>query len=602
MTATNTCQTANTATSAGITINALTVFSYYLDNDGDGYGNPSTGISDCTNPAGYVMDNSDCLDSNGDVYPDGAEICNGIDDNCDGNDDEGVELTTYYLDNDGDGFGGSTGSIQSCEIPSGYIQIGGDCNDNNVNVRPTAQELCSTNFDDDCDGLINEICFPGNDNPGFAGNCPLSASSNFCNNITGTLQAATATINFGSGSLSNNPDVWYYFTANGPGLTIKCNSLVNNVGLELRSSSGELLKFMDANNAVGDEYMNFADLSLGNQYYLRVMNMQVSVQGGAFSLCAKRVMPSNSAFNYTNVYVYNTGCVNVVPTNLGSLTSSEIILTPIGGTTEYSASGPVAPLGSFVAADGSAIAFNTVYSGKVIKSMAYPLGNGTTELLSFTTDVTNTLSVLPLIDIDLSSNYVCPRLWTVGSMMRADRWICGAVKYQWRFEQYLNGQPYLVNGNPVVIEQYGPNGSRDIYTLASYGFVPGSEWSVKIRPVFPNNAHGDYGPDAQCMKFKGSLAASPLVEQDGDFFELESKIQLYPNPSNTGIINIFNEQWMDTDVAMIIMDAAGKIVMERSYSEITSIQETVGDLSNGMYLIQLKWGNQSEQLHWMLQR
>jgi hypothetical protein len=603
MLANNQCQTAAMASSSSIAITALTVYNYYQDNDGDGYGDPSTGVSDCTTPLGYVMDNTDCLDNNGDVYPDGFEICNGIDDNCNGDNDEDVELATYYLDNDGDGFGGATGSIQSCDIPAGYIQTGGDCNDNNANIRPTAQELCSTNYDDDCDGLINEICFPGNDNPGFASNCPLSTSPTFCNSFTGTLQAATASMTFGSGSLSNNPDVWYYFTANGVGLTIKCNSLVNNLGLELRSSSGELLKQMDANNSVGDEYMNFANLTIGNQYYLRVMNMEVSVPGGLFSLCAKRLVPSNSAFNYTNVYVYNTGCTNVIPTNLSTLTSSEIILTPVGGTTEYSAPGPVATLGSFVANDGSNIVYNTVYTGKIIKTMAYPLGNGTTELLSFTTDVTNTLNVLPLIDIDLGANYVCPRLWSVGSMLRADRWICGAVKYQWRFEQYLNGQPYLVNGNPVIIEQYGPNGSRDIYTLAGYGFIPGSEWRVKIRPVFANNVHGDYGTDEQCLKFKGALAAAPLIdENEDDVDSYESKIVLYPNPSKNGELNLMNEQWLDATVTMHIFDATGKIVLEREYTDSAWIQENAIELANGMYLIQLSWGNESEQLHWMLQR
>jgi hypothetical protein len=541
-------------------------------------------------------------DFNGDVYPDGAEICNGLDDNCDGDNDEGVELTTYYLDNDGDGFGGSTGSIQSCEIPSGYIQIGGDCNDNNVNVRPTAQELCSTNFDDDCDGLINEICYPGNDNPTFASNCPLSASPTVCNTITGSLQAATATETFGSGSLSSNPDVWYYFTANGPGMTIRCTPNSNDIGLELRTSSGELLKFMNATSNPTDEYMNYDDLNTGNQYYLRVMNMNVAQAGSTFTLCAKRVSASSSAFNYTNVFVYNTGCTNVVPTNLSTFVSTTIMLTPVGGGETYSASGPTAPLGSFLSNDGDGVNYNTVYTGQVIKNVSYPLGDGTTEILSFTTNVTNTLSVLPCVDVDLGGNYICPRLWTVGSMMRADRWICGAVKYQWRFEQYLNGQPYLVNGNPVIIEEYGANGSRDIYTLAAYGFLAGSEWRVKVRPVFPNDVHGDYGTDEQCLKFKGSFAAAPTVEQEGEFWEMQSRTQVFPNPSNSGDINIFNEQWLDNDISLLIMDASGKIVFKQDYIETTTIQENLNHLSNGMYLIQLKWGSQSEQLHWMLQQ
>jgi hypothetical protein len=64
---------------------------YYQDADGDGYGNPanSTTVCSSTPPAGYVADSSDCNDTNPAVHPGATELCNGIDDNCDGNVDEG---------------------------------------------------------------------------------------------------------------------------------------------------------------------------------------------------------------------------------------------------------------------------------------------------------------------------------------------------------------------------------------------------------------------------------------------------------------------------------------------------------------------------------
>jgi hypothetical protein len=189
-------------------------------------------------------------------------------------------------------------------------------------------------------------------------------------------------------------------------------------------------------------------------------------------------------------------------------------------------------------------------------------------------------------------------------MLRSDRWICGAVKYQWRFEQYLNGQPYLVNGNPVIIEQYGPNGSRDIFTLPAYGFLPGTEWRVKIRPVFPNDVHGDYGPDEQCIRFKGSFAAVPIIDEDGDVHvdTDQLKVQMYPNPSNSGLVTIYHENWLDTEVEVLIFDGTGRKVFENRYQEVSMIQEDLSHLSNGVYTIQLNWGSQSEQKHWMLQR
>lgn len=63
---------------------------YYLDADGDGYGDPSSSTSASSCLSGYVTDNTDCNDGSASVHPGATETSNGVDDNCNGTVDEGV--------------------------------------------------------------------------------------------------------------------------------------------------------------------------------------------------------------------------------------------------------------------------------------------------------------------------------------------------------------------------------------------------------------------------------------------------------------------------------------------------------------------------------
>ncbi|MEY3210290.1 MAG: hypothetical protein RIT28_771, partial [Pseudomonadota bacterium] len=127
----------------------------YVDSDGDGFGDLNNPV-DCS--ASTITDSSDCDDSDAWVYPGASERCNTLDDDCDGDIDEEVsETDVHYLDNDGDGYGDSDEQYVGCNPPSGYVMVGGDCDDDSPDVSPGAAELCATTgIDDDCDGAVEE--------------------------------------------------------------------------------------------------------------------------------------------------------------------------------------------------------------------------------------------------------------------------------------------------------------------------------------------------------------------------------------------------------------------------------------------------------------
>ena len=63
---------------------------WYVDADGDGYGDASSTDVSCTAATGYLSDATDCDDSDADVNPAASEDCNGADDDCDGDIDEDI--------------------------------------------------------------------------------------------------------------------------------------------------------------------------------------------------------------------------------------------------------------------------------------------------------------------------------------------------------------------------------------------------------------------------------------------------------------------------------------------------------------------------------
>jgi hypothetical protein len=127
--------------------------SWYLDQDGDGFGDPSTAVEACSAPPERIADGTDCDDGDSGIHPGARDVCNGVDDDCNGLDDDLV----WYADSDGDGYGDPSVLIYSCEQPSDYVADDQDCDDSAPDVNPEGVEICDDDdVDEDCDGLVDD--------------------------------------------------------------------------------------------------------------------------------------------------------------------------------------------------------------------------------------------------------------------------------------------------------------------------------------------------------------------------------------------------------------------------------------------------------------
>lgn len=153
----------------------LSPTNWYPDADGDGYGDWSEGVvpeESCEDPGdGSVNNADDCNDGSRYINPDATEVCDSIDNNCNGTINEPSAATPiWWADVDGDRFGDSSVQTVSCQFPDGNWVIGTvmvdggemstaeDCDDTDPAVNPGAEEMCSNGVDDDCDTEIDETC------------------------------------------------------------------------------------------------------------------------------------------------------------------------------------------------------------------------------------------------------------------------------------------------------------------------------------------------------------------------------------------------------------------------------------------------------------
>lgn len=162
----------------------------FVDLDADGA--PSDA---CCNPgedAATPLCGSDCDDTLAGVNPTNPEVCDGIDNNCDGAIDDVESPAPWFLDADGDGHGDATDMMLSCTPPPGRVLVSDDCDDADGTAYPLAVEECD-GVDDDCDGTVDDDILSGIGAActvaGAMGACARGAMA--CRGVSGLICEAT---------------------------------------------------------------------------------------------------------------------------------------------------------------------------------------------------------------------------------------------------------------------------------------------------------------------------------------------------------------------------------------------------------------------------
>lgn len=176
---------------------------WYRDVDGDGFGAGTIITTGCDADPALVGNNDDCDDSSVDVSPLGLEVCNGgVDDDCDGaaddDDPEGpFDPPTWYIDDDGDGFGVFYTQLRQCAQPDGYADNRDDCNDRDENRG--AGGPWYRDADRDGFGDPSDLCGTG------------------CQLVAGCVQDNT---DCDDDDYANNPDATWYDDLDGDGVGV----------------------------------------------------------------------------------------------------------------------------------------------------------------------------------------------------------------------------------------------------------------------------------------------------------------------------------------------------------------------------------------------
>jgi len=593
----------------------LTFVNYYNDVDGDGFG-AGTANNACESPgATYVTNNTDCNDNNVALYNGTAEVCNNLDDDCNGAIDNGLSFVNYYNDTDGDGYGSGT-ATNACQSPGAtYVTNNTDCLPTNAGAYPGALEICGNAIDEDCNDY-DLTC-------GGAG--PENAVAVLSIGQFGTGVQANTTVNFGTAvSTSQSPgsglDKWYQFTAvtNAVRIGYKGSTSVDDDNRLMLFNGGQPMNStwvplttednvhpgaLGASTDGGNETILYDDLVVGNQYFVCVQNTNTTA--GTGSMTVSWLYGSKGDIGpYTNyTYTYNNTCQNFKAQfrpNGKFYTVKRWASAAVTGVPDWTYTIPT--MNSTVCQLGKILSPNltsTPQQKYVTVDVLYQLPNayGTIVEVNATGTIISTIGLNGEGALLVRSSDACPIYKSTTGTIATNRSVCGTSYYNWRFDLV-----YPTTGLPISIN--GAMGASRIMPMANVsGIANGQRYDVQIKPVHIDNLNQTGYSGISCVRTLG--AAGMVAEETFTTTEgAQGHWTIYPNPNRGEGVALMLDG-MDGKVELELMDATGRLLEKTTWNVEDSTQREwsfTTPLNSGLYEIRIQQGMMRETLRMVVVR
>ena len=531
-----------------VTVTIPVASTYYADSDADGFGDASISQLACTQPTGYVLDNTDCNDAVASTYPGAPELCNNVDDNCSGFVDEGCPST-----------------------------IAGEEPFNSLSAPSAMYSYCNSFY-----GTL-------------AGAFPSTLAQSTC--VTGedrwynfTTLSTGVTIFIGSNA---NDIVIELQDANGNVIDIE-NTVVG-IGTEVLTKTGLTV---GAVYRVGVRNYN-SNAQAGGQFSGCIRHLRA---GGADSGTSATWPSTIGMCNlFKAAYCGGTGVqYRFTWTGLTGIAAGQVYTRT--QTSDYLTITSVTPM----------LPAGCMYNVLVTTIYTIANGAGTNEVFEMpaATPTAITISANPLTSLRTSDRCSAGPRYR-GSVVASLPWVCGVTNWRWRFtevnplnlqtvglpiEQNRGAASNYITLTSVTALQYGKTyavQTSPIYTYTGTNY----QWG----PVTYMCIIGSAGMVADASQDAIQDSDKDVAQDVSEGIELS----VYPNPTNGDVLTMSLSGITSENVQVKIYDALGRKIESKRYVVDGTLQTTLNfanELSDGLYILEVTTEDVRRSVRFMVEQ